>query len=106
MPKLSELATAGQIAAEELADSEVRSEHQRTALAHAGAMRVIGYRVTHGLSQTALAQVLGMHQSAIARLEAGDHEPSLATLSRLARKLGIEFHIDITQDAFRLPDIA
>jgi transcriptional regulator with XRE-family HTH domain len=47
-----------------------------------------------------------MHQPAIARLEAGEHEPSLATLSRLARVLGIEFHIDITPDLFGLPDTA
>jgi transcriptional regulator with XRE-family HTH domain len=48
----------------------------------------------------------GMHQPAIARLEAGDHEPSLATLSRLARVLGIEFHIDITPNAFGLRETA
>jgi ribosome-binding protein aMBF1 (putative translation factor) len=106
MPRPSELTTAAQIAAEELTDPDIRREHDRVALAHAVAMRVIGYRVDHGLSQTALARILGMHQSAIARLEAGDHEPSLATLSRLAGKLGVEFHIDITPDAFRLRDIA
>ena len=50
--------------------------------------------------------MLGMHQPAIARLEAGDHEPSLATLSRLARTLGVEFHIDITPDVFQLRDTA
>jgi DNA-binding XRE family transcriptional regulator len=106
MVKVSELKTAAQIAALELADREIRREHDRTALAHAVAMRVIGYRVEHGLSQTALARVLGMHQPAIARLEAGDHEPSLATLSRLARFLGVEFHIDITPDAFELRETA
>jgi DNA-binding XRE family transcriptional regulator len=106
MPKVSELKTAGQIAAEDLADPEIRREQERTALAHAVAMRVIGYRIGHGLSQTALARLLGMHQPAIARLEAGDHEPSLATLSRLARKLGVEFHISITPDVFELRDTA
>jgi DNA-binding XRE family transcriptional regulator len=85
MPKVPEVKTAGQIAAEELADPEIRREHERTALAHAVAMRIIGYRIDHGLSQSGLARLLGMHQPAIARLEAGDHEPSLATLSRLAR---------------------
>ncbi len=84
----------------------VRREHNRTVLAHAVAMRVVGYRIDHELSQTALARILGMHQSAVARLEAGDHEPSLATLSRLAGRLGIEFHIDITPEAFTLRDIA
>ena len=104
MPKVSELKTAKEIAVGELADPEIRREHERMALAHAVAMRVIGYRVEHGLSQTGLARMLGMHQSAIARLEAGDHEPSLTTLSRLAKVLGIEFHIDITPDTFGLRD--
>ena len=106
MTKQSELKTACQIAAEELADPEIRRENERTVLAHAVAMRVIGYRIDHGLSQTGLASLLGMHQPAIARLEAGNHEPSLATLSRLARVLGIEFHIDITRDAFGLRETA
>ena len=106
MPRLSELKTASQIAAAELADPEIRGEHERTALAHAVAMRIIGYRIDHGLSQSELARMLRMHQPAIARLEAGDHEPSLATLSRLARTLGVEFHIDITPDVFRLRDSA
>jgi ribosome-binding protein aMBF1 (putative translation factor) len=106
MPKLSDLKTASQIAAAELDDPEIRREHDRTALAHAVAMRVIEYRIDHGLSQTELARMLGMHQPAIARLEAGDHQPSLATLSRLARTLGAEFHIDITPDVFQLRDSA
>jgi DNA-binding XRE family transcriptional regulator len=100
MPKVSQLRTAG-----ELADPEIRREQGRTALAHAVAMRV-GYRVDQGLSQSGLARLLGMHQPAIARLEAGDHEPSLATVSRLARVLGLEFHIDITPDSFALRDTA
>jgi DNA-binding XRE family transcriptional regulator len=58
------------------------------------------------LSQTALARLLGMHQPAIARLKADDHQPSLATLSRLARVLSLEFHIDIAPDAFELRDTA
>jgi predicted transcriptional regulator len=43
-----------------------------------------------------------MRQPHVARLEAGDHEPSLATLRRLAQVLGLEFHIDITPDTISL----
>ncbi|MGO8956168.1 MAG: hypothetical protein ACLQFR_02155 [Streptosporangiaceae bacterium] len=68
-----ELKTASQIAAEELSEAEIRREHERTALAHTVAMRVIGYRIDHGLSQTGLAHLLGMHEPAIARLDAGEH---------------------------------
>ncbi len=65
-------------------------------------MRVIGCRTEHKLTQTELARMLGMRQPHIARLEAGEHEPSLSTLSRLARVLDMEFHIDITRSASRL----
>lgn len=106
MPKLSQLSTAEQIAAEELRDPDVRREHERTTLAHAVAMRLIRYRTEHGLSQTALARQLGLQQPAVARLEAGDHEPSLATLARLARGLGIDFSVEITPHTYGLRDTA
>jgi ribosome-binding protein aMBF1 (putative translation factor) len=102
MPKLSELKSARQVRAEELRDPEIQAEYERTALAHAVAMRVLEYRVDHGLSQSALGRQLGMQQPAIARLEAGDHEPSLTMLVRLARGLGLKFHIDITPAALEL----
>jgi transcriptional regulator with XRE-family HTH domain len=42
--------------------------------------------------------MLGMQQPAIARLEAGDHNPSIETLVRLSRGLGIDLHIYITPE--------
>lgn len=106
MVKLSELRSAQEIAAEELQDPRVRQEYERSAFANAVAIRVIQYRTTHGLSQSALARQLGMRQPAIARLEAGDHEPSLAMLARLARGLGIDLSIEITPSSVGLRDTA
>lgn len=106
MVKLSQLRSAEEIAAEELRDPQVRREYERTAFANAVAIRIVRYRAEQGLSQTALARQLGMRQPAIARLEAGEHEPSLATLARLAQGLGIDFSVDITPTAFELRDTA
>lgn len=106
MIRLSELRSADEIAAEELRNPRVRSEYQRTAFANAVAIRVIRYRAEHGLSQTALAKQLGMRQPAIARLEAGEHEPSLTTLARLAQGLGTDFSIEITPTVLELKDSA
>jgi DNA-binding XRE family transcriptional regulator len=100
--KGSDLKTSRELQAGDPDDPEYRAEWERTRLAHEVAMRVISYRVEHKLTQTELARMLGMRQPHIARLEAGEHEPSLATLSRLARVLGLEFHIDITRSALRL----
>ena len=106
MVKMSELRNAADLAAEELRDPEVRREYERTAFAYGVAIRVISYRAEHGLSQSALARELGMRQPAVARLEAGEHEPSLGTLARLARGLGIDLSIEITPHALGLRDTA
>ena len=93
---------ADEVFADDLKDPEFRAEVERTAFANAVAIRVIQYRVDHGLTQTALGRILGMKQSAVARLEAGDHEPSLTTLARLSRHLGMTFRIDVTPESLRL----
>jgi len=93
-----DLKTKDEVLAGQLRNPAVRGEWERTALARAVASRIVAYRAQHGLSQTALARRLGMKQPAIARLEAGDHNPSLDTLTRLAQGLGMEFHIDVTAE--------
>jgi len=95
--KLSDMKVAGEVLAEDLEDSEFREEWERTAFAREVALRVAAYRAEHKLSQAALGRVLGISQPAVARLEAGDHEPTLSTLRKLSRSLDVEFHIDITQ---------
>jgi ribosome-binding protein aMBF1 (putative translation factor) len=99
MTKLSDLKSADQVAAEELRDPEVAAEFERTAVAEQVALLVTTYRAGHGLTQTGLAKMLGMHQPAIARLEAGSHEPSLATLARLSSALGITLDVHIAPDS-------
>jgi transcriptional regulator with XRE-family HTH domain len=88
--KLSE-----QMLAEEVRDPEFQREWDRTAVARAVALKVLTYRTEHGLSQRALAKKLGMTQPQLARLEAGEHNPTIDTLARLAQTLDLEFAIDI-----------
>ncbi len=99
MIKLSESKTGTELRFEDERDPEVAFELARTAVANQLAILIIDYRVEHALTQTALARQLGMRQPAIARLEAGDHEPSVATLARLANRLGITFHLNLTPDS-------
>lgn len=85
--KLSDLRTHDDVVAANLEDPEYRAEWERTRFAHEVAKRVIQYRIDHSLTQAELAQQLGMRQPHVARLEAGEHEPSLTTLRRLAQRL-------------------
>lgn len=83
-------------------DPEVATELARTRVANQLAILVLQYRVDHDLTQTALARQLRMSQPAVARLEAGDHEPSIATLIRLARHLGINLRLQVSGDSVEL----
>jgi transcriptional regulator with XRE-family HTH domain len=93
--KLTDLKTSEQVLAEELRDPDFKREWDRTALARAVALKVIAYRVDHSLSQRGLAKQLGMTQPQLARLEVGEHNPTIDTLARLAQALDTEFAIDI-----------
>ena len=99
MTKLSELKTGEQLVADDVRDPAVAAELARTSVANQLAVLIIQYRVEHGLTQTALARKLGIKQPAVARLEAGDHEPSVATLARLANRLGITLRLDVEPES-------
>jgi transcriptional regulator with XRE-family HTH domain len=94
--------TGEQVLAGRLKDPAFRDEWERTALARTVATRLVEYRAQRGLSQAALARELGVGQPVIARLERSEHEPTFATLARLSRGLGLEFHIDISPTGLEL----
>jgi len=52
--------------------------------------------------QAELARMSGMRQPNIARLESGDHEPSLSTLARLSSVLGVDFSVEVKRGHLRL----
>lgn len=88
-------------------DPEFRTYWERTALARAVSIAVIRYRAEHNLSQRQLAKGLGMAYAQIARLELGEHNPTLDTLQHLARGLGQQFILTVTppdhRDRLKLP---
>lgn len=50
-------------------------------------------RLEKGLSQAELAAAIGTSQAAVSRLEAGEQEPRLTTLRKLASALGVDLNI-------------
>ncbi len=53
-----------------------------------------GIREQRGLTQQALADIIGVKRSAIARLEGGDHAPTMTTLLKLVQALDAKLVID------------
>lgn len=62
---------------------------------------IIAQRIEHGLTQRALADRMGTSETAISRLESGQHRPSVETLQKLSRALGQKLVIGFEDDAGR-----
>lgn len=106
MVKSSELSTAQEIHERDMTDPAYQVDHERTRFANDVAIRVLRYRTERGLTQTAFGKLAGLRQPHVARLEAGEHEPSLSTLVRLSAALGSDFVIDINPGGIHLRESA
>jgi len=71
-------------------------------VARATATALIGYRMTHDLSQEQLAARLGMKRPAVTRLERGDHTPSIRTLVVISQALGVVIAIGAAPSGVRV----
>ena len=76
------------VRSEDYDDPEMRDVLARTRFANALAILVLEYRVAQGLSVPALARRIGITPKAVARLEDGEHDPSIGLLVRLTALLG------------------
>ena len=56
--------------------------------------RIRAYRRERGLTQEQLADVTGIHQTNISKLESGTANPSLRTLKRLAAGMGMKLKLE------------
>jgi transcriptional regulator with XRE-family HTH domain len=88
MVQLSELRTEAEIHERDMHDVDYRREVERTQFANDVAIKVIHYRVSRGMSQAELARMTGRRQPNVARLESGEHEPSLSTATLHQRPTG------------------
>ena len=68
---------------------------ERHALARQVATALSDYRFTHSLSQQQLAEVLGIKQPQVTRLESGVVSPTLDTLMRISERLDLDFTIEV-----------
>ncbi len=68
-----------------LSDPEAKKEYDDLELEYTIKSAIIRLRAEKGLSQEELANLIGTKQSAIARLENGQYNPSVRFLNRIAK---------------------
>lgn len=80
-----------------LSDPEVKKEYDRLAPRYAIISEMIAARLKKGLTQKDVAQKLGTKQSAIARLESGNVNPSLEFLHKVAQVMGYKLQVHLSK---------
>ena len=76
-----------------LADPETKREYDKLAPKYALISEVISARIKANLTQKELAERAGIKQSAIARLEGGNSNPTFEFLQKVAQSLGLSVHL-------------
>ena len=79
--------------AEQMKDPEYAAEYERLQPEYDIIDAIIAARAEQNLTQRELAERCGMRQSAFARLESGNANPTLKTLQQVAKGLGKKLRI-------------
>ncbi|MGI8857035.1 MAG: helix-turn-helix transcriptional regulator [Thermomicrobiales bacterium] len=79
---------------EQLADPEFRAGYEEMLRTVRFEYALGAVREQRGLTQQALADIIGVKRTAIARLERGDHAPTMTTLLKLVQALDAKLVID------------
>ena len=78
-----------------LKNPELKKEYDALEPEFALAEMLIRQRIEKGFTQAQLARKIGTKQSAISRLESGDHNPTLEILKKVAHALGSKVEISL-----------
>ena len=103
---MSELIDADDLLERDLQDPEFRAEWERLAAARAVSEAVVVNRTRKGMTQTALARAIGVRQPVVARIESGEHVPTIETLIKIANALDIEIMVAIAPSSRSEPSLA
>lgn len=77
-----------------LEDPETSAEFEALRPQYEIISQIIKARSEQGLTQDELAARTGLQRSNISRLESGNYNPSIELLSRVAKGLGMELHVE------------
>lgn len=78
-----------------LRNKKIKGAYEELGPEFAFARMIIEKRIKNGLTQKELAKKIGTKQSAIARLESGEHNATLAFLQRVADALGTRLKVSL-----------
>lgn len=96
MKDLSKYPNVGDFVREQLKDPKIKAEYDKLEPQFSLIRQVLDARIKKKISQKELAKRMGTKQSAIARFEGGDTNPTLSFIQRLARATNTPLTISVS----------
>ena len=85
---------------EQMQNAEFKEEYDRLEPQYQVMQAILDARTEHKITQKELADITGIGQADISRIEHGNANPSLNTLYRLAKGLGLKLKISFVKDTY------
>lgn len=96
MKKTSKFPDVADFKRELLKDKKVKFEYDKLAPRYALIRQVLDARIKRNITQKELARKMGTKQSAIARFESGETNPTFSFLERLSRAIQTPLTVSIS----------
>ena len=97
MKNISKLPDVSDFKRELLRDKKAKAEYDKLEPRYGLIRQVLNARIKKNISQKTLAQKMGTKQSAIARFESGNTNPTLSFIGRLSRAMKTPLTISISR---------
>lgn len=93
MQRINTFKSWDEITKEMLADPAFKAAYDELEHEYQIAHALIGARLNRHWTQSELAEKAGVKQAYIARLESGDANPTVSSLNRVAKELGLQLKL-------------
>ncbi len=90
---------------DKISDDNDKEEYELYDIYYLIATKIFDYRKARGLSQKQLAEILGITQAMVSKLESGDYNPTIGQLWKVSKKLGWNLKIVLEDNEGKTPQI-
>lgn len=90
---------------DKMSDNKDKEEYGLYDIYYSISTKISDYRMEKGLSQKQLAEILGITQAMVSKLESGEYNPTVEQLWKVSTKLGWNFKVVLEDNGAQTPQI-
>lgn len=90
---------------DKISDDNDKEEYGLYDIYYSISTKIFDYRMEKGLSQKQLAEILGITQAMVSKLESGEYNPTVEQLWKVSKKLGWNFKVVLEDNEANIPQV-